>query len=433
MQNIVIEKPYQFIGPIRRTWWSQLSQWTNLHGMYLRRQEGVESYEIRDAERLKQSLRDHCGVMLAPNHCRSGDPLVLGWLAKAAGCHFYAMASWHLFHQSRWNTWAIRALGAFSLYREGVDRQAINLAIQILETAERPLIVFPEGAVTRTNDQLHALLDGVGFIARAAARKRAKLVRGGRVVVHPVAIKYLYQGNLSQAADDVLTEIEHRLSWLPQRECSLYDRIAKVGYALLCLKEIEYFGAPRLGTLHERLQGLIDRLLRPLEEEWLGSVQSGAVVPRVKALRIKILPEMTEGRLPPAERERRWSQLAAIYLAQQVSCYPPDYLRSRPSVDRFLETIERFEEDLTDRVRVHGKLRAIVQVGEAIEVNAHRDRQEGGDSLMNRVEHELQAMLSQLALESPLVEGLPDTGRESPPSGRSGGSASQAVRQPNYA
>ena len=71
-------------------------------------------------------------------------------------------------------------MGAFSVNREGVDRQAINMAIEILETAERPLIVFPEGAVSRTNDRLHALLDGVAFIARAAAKRRAKHVEGGK-------------------------------------------------------------------------------------------------------------------------------------------------------------------------------------------------------------------------------------------------------------
>lgn len=72
--------------------------------------------------------------------------------------------------------------------------------------------------------------------------------------------------------------------------------------------------------------------------------------------------------LAEAERQRRWRQLSDIYLAQQISNYPPDYLRHL-TVDRLLETIERYEEDLTDRVRVHGHLKAIIDVGPPIPVS----------------------------------------------------------------
>ena len=44
------------------------------------------------------------------------------------------------------------------------------------------------------------------------------------------------------------------------------------------------------------------------------------VVPRVRNLRVKIIPEMLTGSLPQAEKDRRWKQLADLYLAQQISC-----------------------------------------------------------------------------------------------------------------
>ncbi|MCA9121299.1 MAG: 1-acyl-sn-glycerol-3-phosphate acyltransferase [Planctomycetaceae bacterium] len=403
MQKIVNEKPYEFIPPHRGTWWPNFIQRFNLYGRWLKKSEGVVSYELRNDERLKASLAAGYGIMLAPNHCRPGDPLVLGWLARDLGFHVYAMASWHLFTQDRFTAWAIRTMGGFSVYREGVDRQAINTAIEILEHAERPLILFPEGAVSRTNDRLHALLDGVAFIARTAAKRRAKLLEGGKVVVHPIGIKYLFRGDLERVVDEVLTDIEHRFSWHPQRHLSVYDRIVKVGRGLLCLKEIEHFGQEQSGRFADRLTGLVDRLLQPLEQEWLNRAQTGPVVPRVKALRMKLLPDMVNGDLTPAERQRRWKQLADIYLAQQVSCYPSDYLQ-RPTVDRLLETLERYEEDLTDRSRVHGDRHAIIQVGEAIEVSPNRDRHAEVDPLMARIERDLQSMLDELANESPLYE-----------------------------
>lgn len=297
--------------------------------------------------------------------------------------------------------WAIRKMGAFSVNREGIDRQAINLAIDILESAERPLIIFPEGAVSRTNDRLQALLDGVAFIARTSAKRRAKKIQGGKVVIHCVAIKYLFGGDFDATADPVLTEIEQRFSWQPQADLPTDKRIAQVGLALLSLKELEYFGQTYSGSIATRLQRLTDRLLSPLEEEWLGEVSDERVVPRVKTLRMKIMPDMVQGRVDEAERQRRWRQLADIYLAQQISNYPPDYL-DHLSVDRLLETIERFEEDLTDKVRVHGDLKAVIEVGPPIEVSPKRDRKATVDPLMAEIETDLQRMLDRLATESPI-------------------------------
>ena len=401
MQRIVFEEPYEFIPPHRGTWWPSFIQLFELHKRYLKNDQGIVDFECRHVERLKQSLDAGHGIMLTPNHARPGDPIVMGVLAKAAGTHVYAMASWHLFKQDWFSAFAIRRMGGFSLYREGMDRQSINTAIKIVETGERPLIVFPEGSVTRTNDRVHALLDGVSFIARTAAKRRRKESPDMKVVVHPVAIKYLFHGDLEAAVTPVLEEIELRLSWQPHDNLPLIERITKIGHALLSLKEIEYFGETKQGRLRDRLAGLIDRLLVPLEEEWFDGQKDGPVVPRVKNLRMAILPDMVKGNVDDAERARRWRQLADIYLAQQVSCYSADYLVERPSVTRILETVERFEEDLTDIVRPHGGLKAILEVGEAIDVSPDRDRSATIDPLMSRIGSDLQTMLDRLALESP--------------------------------
>ena len=404
MQNIIVEKPYKFRPPCRGTIWSSLIQQFNLFTRFLRRKEGVVDHEVRHLDRLLESLQAGHGILITPNHSRNADPLVMGWITKAAKCHVYAMASWHLFNQDWFTSWAIHKMGGFSVYREGIDRQAINMAVDILNTAERPLVIFPEGAVTRTNDQLHALLDGVAFIARAAAKRRRRRSADLKVVVHPVALKYFFQGDLNLVADEVLTRIEQRLSWRPQRELPLMSRVGKVGMALLSLKELEYFESTQQGSLEQRLNRLIQRLLVPLEEEWFGQSQQGSVIPRIKALRMKILPEMVRGEVDEEERQRRWKQLADLYLVQQISCYPPDYLSKFPSRDRIFETLERFEEDLTDQVQVHGSLKVVIDIGEAIEVSPDRDRTLKSDPLMNQLETQLQEMLDELAKESPLWE-----------------------------
>lgn len=403
MQDIVFEKPYKFVPPHRGNWWPSFIQRFRLIDRWLKNSHGIISYECRHPERLSESLRAGHGVLLTPNHSRPADPIAMGWLARECNTHVFAMASWHLYQQDWFTGFAIKKMGGFSVYREGVDRKALNMSIDVLAEAKRPLIIFPEGAVTRTNDRLNALLEGVAFIARSGAKKRAKQDPNQKVVVHPVAIKYRFHGDLEAALEPVISTIENRFSWRVHRQSSsLVDRISRIGKGLLALKEIEYFGRPQEGKLEDRLSGLIDRLLVRLEEFWIGAPQSGPVVPRVKTLRTKILPEMVAGHLPEEERKRRWEQLADIYLSQQVASYPPDYIEDEPSVDRLLETVERYEEDLTDKVTPHPNLHAIIEVGEPIEVSTKRVRGVEMDPLMVEIEEALQAMLNRLAKESPV-------------------------------
>jgi hypothetical protein len=165
----------------------------------------------------------------------------------------------------------------------------------------------------------------------------------------------------------------------------------------LSLKEIEYLGRAQSGPVPERQTRLIDHLLVPLEKEWLKDRREPSVVQRVKRLRIAILPDLVAGDIPEEERARRWRQLADRYLAQQISLYPPEYIASRPTAERLLETVERFEEDLTDEARCHRPFRAVIQVGEAEVASPGRDRGESEDPLMQRLETRLQAMLDELA------------------------------------
>jgi 1-acyl-sn-glycerol-3-phosphate acyltransferase len=396
MQNIVIDKPYRFVPPHRGRFWHAL------FGLYLRRyldrNHGIESVECRGTEHLQRSLAAGHGILLTANHCRPCDPMTLGRLSLSVRQPFFVMASWHLFMQSRFQTWLLPRIGAFSVYREGLDREALKTAIGILNEAGRPLVLFPEGAVSRTNERLGNLMEGTAFIAHSAAKQRAAATPAGQVVVHPVAIRYLFRGDLAAALTPVIEEIEARLSWRPSRECPLRERIGRVGEALLCLKELEYFGRSQAGEVSGRLDRLINSLLQPLEKEWLKGEADGDVVARVKKLRMAILPELAGGEIDEAGRARRWRQLAGLYLAQQLSCYPPDYIRSRPTPERLLETVERFEEDLTDRTRVHRPLHAIIEVGEALPVSPVRER--GADPLMEKIRGQLETMLERSAKET---------------------------------
>jgi 1-acyl-sn-glycerol-3-phosphate acyltransferase len=396
MQDIVIAKPYRFVAPFAREflaypigWWLPGRVW---------KAYGVRPPEIRGLDRLKASFAAGHGVLLAPNHCRPCDPEMIGLLCARLRRPPYIMASWHLFMQGRIQRLMLRMAGVFSVHREGIDREALRAATAFLAEAKRPLIIFPEGIVSRSNDRLSHLMEGTAFMARAAAKLRAKADPPGMVVVHPIALHYYFDADLRAAVEPVLTRIEHRLGWQPQRGLRLVPRVQKVGEALLSSKEVEYFGHAQPGTVAERLPKLIEQVLGPLEAEYGLTKPEPATIERVKRLRGAIVPALVKGELSQAERDRRWRHLGDCYFAQQLACYPVGYLDGRPTVGRILETVERYEEDLTDKTTVYRPLRCVMEIGEAIEVSPERTRGAGGgDPLMLQLRERLTAMLTELA------------------------------------
>lgn len=403
MQSTVVEKPYTFLPPHRGNRWPSFIQFTRAVDFYLRRKQGVVSYDCRHGERLRQSLDAGHGIVLAPNHCRYADPLALGWLARQTKTHVYAMASRHLFDAGALMTYAMRKMGAFSVWREGLDRQSIETAIEIVATADRPLILFPEGSTFRSNDRLQPLLEGVSFIARTAARRRAKT--GGTVVMHPVAIKYVFQGDLQQWAAPVLERLERQLTWNPRHDMPLIARIARLAAGWLAVKEVEFLGAVSSGALHDRATRLIAALVEPIEQQWNRRVSEGPPVPRIKSLRTKLVPVLLSSDTQPEEAAAIRDQLRRLDVAQQLASYPEGYLTEPPVTEtRVLETIQSLEEDLLEKSQWSwpGPLHVILEVGEAFTVDAQRLARNAEDPLLVRLRDDLSAMLGRLQNESRL-------------------------------
>ncbi len=243
MQKVVIDEPYKFVPPVYSLWGPRILR--HYVRRYLRKANGIEKIECRHLERLKASLAAGHSIMLTPNHCRMSDPLLVGVLAIEAGCYPFAMASWHLFKQNWWQQFMMRQMGAFSVYREGNDRQAIDTAIDVLVAGKRPLVIFPEGVLSRHNDLVNDMMEGPSFIARQATKRLKKQSQSRQVVIHPIAVRYSFTGNLEQSVLPVLDEIEGRFSWQPQHQLSLVERISKIAHAMLAIKEVEFFDEVR--------------------------------------------------------------------------------------------------------------------------------------------------------------------------------------------
>ena len=324
--------------------------------------------------------------------------MLMGVLVKQTPCYLYAMASWHIFKQSRLEAFVANRVGGFSIYREGLDRQALETSIEIVTTAERPLMIFPEGVISRANDRLLSLMDGVSFIARAAAKRRVRAGETAPVVIHPVSIRYQLKGDPEETIRGVLDRLESRTFWKSHGHQSIVSRVHQLGQALLAAREIECLGQPQTGSLKHRMGKLIDAVLHPYEEEWLGERRCGDVIARVKDLRSAMLPDLVKGGLPPLERDRRWRQLTDAYYLQCLSLYPPGYLEEgvcgHVSAERIIETVHRLEEDMTDAVTIRPEWHVEINVGAAIEVPANTPRARGGtDPIMDQLRRDMLSLL----------------------------------------
>lgn len=392
---LVSDQRYNFIPPKRTSLWTWfVATWVRA---YLRRAWGLERFDIQGLDHLRASLAAGHGILIAPNHCRLSDPPALGMLVKALRQPIYVMASAHVFREGAFQRFMLPRLGAFSVNREGLDREALKFAIDALASAERPLVVFPEGVASRTNDRLIPLQDGVAFLARSAAKHRAAQSPPGQVVIHPIGMRYHFKGDLEASLDPVLRRLESNLSWRPRTGAPLHERIVRVGEALLAMKEMEFHGETRSGRTRDRLPALREDILRPMEAQWLGSRASAAaeesVIMRVKNLRKALLPDLVENRLSPADREERWRQLQALTVAEQTFHFPADYLGDSPTPERLIETVERYEEAFGNpRPTVHGPMHLTMTVGPAIPVSPVREKRGAPDPLID----ELGASLRQL-------------------------------------
>mgnify|MGYP001418990204 CR=1 FL=1 len=89
--------------------------------------------QVDGQEKIREAQKAGHGILITPNHPHAADPLSLFHLSQATGSLFYVMASWHLFMEGAIQRFLIRTMGAFSIYREGIDRSSLQFAMEVLE------------------------------------------------------------------------------------------------------------------------------------------------------------------------------------------------------------------------------------------------------------------------------------------------------------
>jgi 1-acyl-sn-glycerol-3-phosphate acyltransferase len=338
------------------------------------RRQGIVRIEVEGEKRVAEAIQAGCGVLLVSNHSYHYDSYVLIEAGLRGGWHPQIMTAWQVFHlYSRLGQMMLQRHGCFSINREGTDKQAFRQAVEVLLAGRSPLVVFPEGDIYHSNDRVMPFREGAAAIALIAAKKKRR-----PLVVIPCAMKCFYTADPHLELCRMMSRLEAHIRWRPEPDIPLLDRIYRFGNGFLSLKEVEYLGRSRFGSVRERLTHLSDAILTRIQQRHGLRHETGDVFRRIRSLRVQLIRLIDEVRQPFHERKRSLAaeqqlrhlhaDMEDLFFVTQLTSYHGDYSSEKPTVERMAETIDKFEEDVfgLQAPTPRGRRRAVVRFGEAM-------------------------------------------------------------------
>jgi len=384
------EKPPRWWGPKMSPAWIRV--WRPFRKRTQLKKQRLLEVEIRGLEHVRDALDHNQGVLITPNHASHADCHSMYNAADELKCPVYVMIAWQNFARDGWlRATMLRHHGGFSIDREGTDLSAIRQAKEILQSYKNPLFIFPEGDVYHCNSRITPFREGPAAIALMAAKKADR-----PVVCIPCGMKYTYIEDPTPELLEVMDELERAIMWRPRPDLPLPERIYHFAEGLLSLKEIEYLGHSRTGSVPERIGAFIDSLLGRLESRYDLQPADSTVPERVKVLRQHAIKQMQDLVEDDPRRKPFEQDLDDLFLAVQAFSYPGDYVADEPSIERMAETIDKFEEDVLGHktARIKGARRATVTFGEPIPIEPHKGTREAA-ALTRVMEERVQALLDE--------------------------------------
>jgi 1-acyl-sn-glycerol-3-phosphate acyltransferase len=370
----------------------------------LRRIWQIERIEIaaEDRERLR-ALRG-TRALFAANHPSLAEPLVLFQVLRREGVSFFGLTAWDtMVRYGRLSAVVFQRVGGYSVRRGRRDRAAMAMTEELLVKGER-VLVFPEGQTYGLNDVLLPFQEGVAFMGFRALEALSKAGTDVPVLLVPVAVKYLRTGPAQEQIEASLRRLEAALE-LPAGHGAPYARLRQIATALVERLEREQGLEPvrdlnaRIDALRESIAARIASLLGidvPREREFPALVQALA-----NAYEDFLEKEPAE-EADSSEQVDRVRELYRLWLRlKNFVAVRDDYVAEWPSEERFLDVLTRLEIDVLGRCRIRASRRAIVRVGEPIDLRDysslyHEKRRDALDALTERLEADVRFLLQEL-------------------------------------
>ena len=398
MRRLRNDLPYKFRPPRMKPWFRPFALFANRH-LLLRKKYRIARLETSGFGKVAELCRQGHAFVLAPNHSDHSDPHLILECGARHGFASYFMGAREIFEVSPTASWALQAMGVFSVDRDGPDISAIKTALGILGKGGSPLVIYPEGEIYHHHARLDPLHDGVASIILKSA---GNLAEGKEAYLVPVAVRFFHDPSVEATFGERLSKLEDRIGWTPKPTMPVDERIVRLGSGILALKETEYLGRANAGDLQTRLGDLCETLLSEVENRRAKESKSATPPERVRALRYRIRKRLLDTATPPDETERQalLDDLDRVFTALQAHSYIGDFLLADPTLDRRAETILKLEEDLFGFPTYPAPRTARVVAGEPIAVSrllagGILPAKGGAGELTALLERELSGMLAE--------------------------------------
>jgi 1-acyl-sn-glycerol-3-phosphate acyltransferase len=190
----------------------------------------MESVQVENYQALKDINRQHgARLLLLPNHSTHSDPQIMIEACRQVGLWSFFMAAYDVFERDSKVAWMMQRMGAFSVNRDGSDRQSLKDAIETVVDGRYALTVFPEGNVYLMNDRVTPFLDGPAYIAMKAQQE---MKESGRIFAIPVSIKVTHVTDARHTVEQMLLDMAQKLGVEFDDE-AIVAKVHKVGIAMV--------------------------------------------------------------------------------------------------------------------------------------------------------------------------------------------------------
>jgi len=345
----------------------------------IKNNQKVSAVSVDDKSRqILSSVRNESAV-LVPNHSDYADALVMFLLSREIDATFNYMTASEIFLEGRfraWKSFLIQQLGGYSVIRGSVDRDAFRTTRQLLQTGERPIVIFAEGGLTRQNDTVTPFESGVVQLCFWALDDLRKADQLKPVYAVPVGIKYIYDQNIWSDIELALSRLELEiLPEMPPTDLQSYERLRLIGTKIMEVLEKEFrINVDSETTLDLRINILREEILQRIETFMEIKVHPETDFrKRIRLLKNTIDAELFKETEELSEYERKvHRQRSEIFrqfyidierLTNFITIYE-DYVIEERSQERFMDVVKRLENEVFGQAKTQSLRTAQIRVGQ---------------------------------------------------------------------
>ncbi len=370
--------------------------------LWMRWRSSVKTVHTEGTETLVRLFQDfqnqQVRFLIAFRHPSPEDAYCLGHLiwyemprvAKQLGIPLTAIPHVHFIYDrgiplwaGRGVGWLYRKLGGTPIQRGKVDRQGLKSVRHLFAQGQFPLAAAPEGGNNGHTEIISPLEPGIAQFGFWCAEDLQKCDRTETVVIVPLGIRYLYQTPPWSALGELLTTLERDCGLAPTAAPlsptpatatvevrALYPRLIALGNHLLTLMEgyyRDFYHAPIAQEtedsagpdLSQRLQTLLNTALG-VAEAFFQLPGKGSVIDRCRRIEqagwdwiyreelrdhqhLSTVERGLADRIAEEASLRMWH----MRLVESFVAVTGQYVREKPTVERFAETLLLLRDTLT--------------------------------------------------------------------------------------